>query len=1176
MIKKLFTQDVNRDIETVVKADDVRNVDQEIKEYVITREIDKKVGSLFSEYGNSKIVNGVWIHGFFGSGKSHLLKMLSYVFGNKVLEDGTSAAEVFASKSKDELIKADIHRIANIPSESILFNIDQQATISQNEDKDSVLLVFFKVLYDHLGFYGFQPHIAEFEWWVRFRKNIYIEFKEQFVKQTGLEWTTARRNYFDPEVMDGVSSALAQLLDREESDFDTILEDIEERQNLSVADLANRVEEYINTQPANFHLNFFIDEVGQYIAGDVNMMLNLQTIAESLATATNNRSWVFATAQSKIEGLGKDLDQTQDYARIQGRFKIQINLTSANVDEVIEKRLLEKKKQEVPVLSQLYEKEKAHIKTIVSSADGGMPIVAYKNEEDFVRKYPFFYYQFSLFQSCRTSLAEHDIFQGKHASVGERSMLGVFQSVLKDIENEDLLAVASFDKMYKGIENDLRAEFVTSINNAQTNLNDDFALKVFKTLFLVKYYKQFLATKENIAMLLIDHIHIDIQAHQERVNKALDKLEYHAYIERNAEIYEFLTNKEKDIETEIRKTEIEESKVNQMMKELFFDEVIGRNRIRFDANKQEYDFTPKLDGGTFGREHELSVEIFTPNYDNESTELLKAQTMGMPVLRIVTDDNREFVDDVRMYLKVQSYNSLNQSASNSNETRSILYQKMSDNTRRRQSLKNRANELLGSAKAFVNGTQLDLLPRSSGQTFVVECFQHLIKITYPNLRMLGNTIYTEETFKRIVKGFQVPGLFDEGDASVSEAETQLLNFVKRRKSQHERTSLYDLKNHFIKKPFGWYNNATFSLLSKLYKKNKVEVTVGENPLDEEGLIDALLNSAKHKGAFVVGQTVYSSRQIQQLKELYRDLFDTNTVYNDARDIGNDFKERLTALTSDVSTLLAQKNDFPFVKVLEDFYDNLRHLTHKNYNYFIEYVDELDDLLVDTKEEDYDPIKSFVNGQQAKIYSNIVQTVNSNRANIDFVEGDEFKKLEDFLSEPKPYYGNVLREAEQYREELTDKVKNLLEKERNETIERIQKELSMLNAHPEVLKLSENDKESIIIPIVRKMDDAKTQRFIGNLRSTRSELSSMVECVLNNAVKQNRSSVKTHSSKSIDTKTQSQPTVSAEPLVHYINKNNISIAFDKTELITEDDVHSYLEVLKQKWIEEIRKNRRIRL
>ena len=216
MIKKLFTQDVNRDIETVVKADDVRNVDQEIKEYVITREIDKKVGSLFSEYGNSKIVNGVWIHGFFGSGKSHLLKMLSYVFGNKVLEDGTSAAEVFASKTKDEFIKADIHRVANIPSESILFNIDQQATISQNEDKDSVLLVFYKVLYDHLGFYGFQPHIAEFEWWVRFRKNIYIEFKEQFVKQTGLEWTTARRNYFDPEVMDGVSSALAQLLDREE------------------------------------------------------------------------------------------------------------------------------------------------------------------------------------------------------------------------------------------------------------------------------------------------------------------------------------------------------------------------------------------------------------------------------------------------------------------------------------------------------------------------------------------------------------------------------------------------------------------------------------------------------------------------------------------------------------------------------------------------------------------------------------------------------------------------------------------------------------------------------------------------------------------------------------------------------------------------------------------------
>lgn len=1174
MIKNLFSQDVSREIETVVKADDTRNIDSEIREYVITNEISQKIGDLFSEYGRVKTVNGVWIHGFFGSGKSHLLKMLSFVFGGQKLSDGTSAAEVFTSKTKDEFIKADIHRIANIPSESILFNIDQQATISNNENKNSVLLVFYKVFFDHLGFYGTQPHIAEFEWWLRFRKNIYTEFKDEFLANTGKEWTEARRDFYDPDVTDGASAALGKLLNREERDFETILEDIDERQNLSVEDFANRVAEYIKTKPANFHLNFFIDEVGQFIAGDINLMLNLQTIVESLATESNNKSWVFATAQSAIEGLGDDLKQTQDYARILGRFRLQINLTSANVDEVIEKRLLEKKEEEAPKLKDLYNKEKSLINALISSSDKGMPITAYKDENDFVLKYPFLFYQFSLFQECRISLAGHDVFQGKHASVGERNMLGVFQSVLKEIEHEEIPTVASFDKMYKGIENDLRAEFVTSINNAQANLGDDFAVKALKTLFLVKYYKQFLATKENIAMLLIDNIHIDIKEHQEKVNKALAKLELHSYIERNGDLYEFLTNKEKDIETEIKNTSIEESKVNQLLKELFFDEVLGRNRIRYADNKQEYEFTQKLDGGIFGRERELSVEIITPNYDGiENKEALKVQTMGMPVLRLVTNANNEFMEDVRMYLKIQKYNSLNQSTANSNETRSILYQKLNDNSIRKESLRSRADAMLGSASAYVYGSQLDVLPKTSGQTYVAECFQHLIKIVYPNLRMLGAANYTEDTFKQVIRGFNVPELFNDGDASVSEGETQLLNFVERRKNQHDRTSIYDLKNYFAKMPFGWYDNATFTLLAKLYKKNKIEVVIGENPLDGEELIDTLLNSSQHSRAFVVGQTVYSSQQIKAIKELYRGLFDRNTAFNDAKDIGVDFRDRLKELANDVGNLLMQKSDYPFVKVLQPFYDNLRRWSIKNYNEIIENVPKLEDMLLDAKEDDYDPIKSFINGAQAKVYRNISITVTQNTANISYVTGDEFEKLTDFLNMPKPYIGDALRNAEECRKTLQEKVLKLIDDEREQMRKAYEKELEMLENHPEMQKLAFPDFERLTAPIKKKISDIAQQRFVGNIRSDRAALSSLVEDALNSAVAINIKKEKVRYPEAGET----VGNETREPVViKYVNKENVHVPFGKDELSTEQDVRDYVMAMQETFLKQIEENKRIRL
>src|SRR6056300_1683606 len=149
-LNDLFLKDVNRPIETVIKADDQENVLIEVDEYVITKEIGRKVADFFSSYSDYQGVNGVWISGFFGSGKSHLLKILSYVLTNKVF-DGKELGEVFASKIvDDEMLKSDIeHVFKTIRSESILFNIDQQAQITSKSDKQAILQVFYKVFYDH-------------------------------------------------------------------------------------------------------------------------------------------------------------------------------------------------------------------------------------------------------------------------------------------------------------------------------------------------------------------------------------------------------------------------------------------------------------------------------------------------------------------------------------------------------------------------------------------------------------------------------------------------------------------------------------------------------------------------------------------------------------------------------------------------------------------------------------------------------------------------------------------------------------------------------------------------------------------------------------------------------------------------------------------------------------------
>ena len=124
-LKHFFSNDINRNIETVIKADDQEHILDEVVEYVVTNEVAQKTRDFFSAYNDYQGANGVWISGFFGSGKSHLLKILSYVLENKEY-DGYKLGELFAEKIKDDaILKADIINSTRFPSESILFNIDQ-------------------------------------------------------------------------------------------------------------------------------------------------------------------------------------------------------------------------------------------------------------------------------------------------------------------------------------------------------------------------------------------------------------------------------------------------------------------------------------------------------------------------------------------------------------------------------------------------------------------------------------------------------------------------------------------------------------------------------------------------------------------------------------------------------------------------------------------------------------------------------------------------------------------------------------------------------------------------------------------------------------------------------------------------------------------------------------------
>ena len=102
-------------------------------------------------------------------------------------------------------------------------------------------------------------------------------------------------------------------------------------------------------------------------------------------------------------------------------------------------------------LKKTWTSEKDNLATVLSFSEAGVQFKFYKGEEDFIAKFPFVPYQFDLFQQCIKALFRHNAFQGKHASVGERNMLGTFQEVLKDVEKSDDRTLISFDQLFEGI-----------------------------------------------------------------------------------------------------------------------------------------------------------------------------------------------------------------------------------------------------------------------------------------------------------------------------------------------------------------------------------------------------------------------------------------------------------------------------------------------------------------------------------------------------------------------------------------------------------------------------------------------------------------------------------------------------------------------------------------------------
>ena len=614
-LKSMFYKPIDRDIKGVIKVgqSDDENVKQELEEYVVTGELNKHIDRFFESYKTGILghtdKNGVWVSGFFGSGKSHFLKILSYLLENRNI-DGKNAINYFDDKGLDSFILANMKAAGDVSTDVILFNIDSKSESDSKANKDAIVNVFNKVFNEMQGFCGSMPWIADLERQM-VKDGVYEDFKSTFEEISGSTWEDAREDFYYEE--DSIIEALAASTKMSEEAARNWYEKGQDNYSLSIDKFTTKVKEYCDSKGKNHHVVFLVDEIGQYVGDNTQLMLNLQTVVEDLGTKCGGKCWVIVTSQEGLDEFTKV--KGNDFSKIQGRFNTRLSLSSANVDEVIKKRILRKTEGATSHLKVLYEQKESIIKNLLTFTSDTAEMKLYKNAEDFAEVYPFIPYQFNLLQAAFNGVREHGA-SGKSLSKGERSLLGAYQQVAVEYMDKDSNILIPFSAFYKTIETFLDSSIRSVIINAEKNDRlDEFDIEVLKLLFLVKYVKEIKSNINNIATLLVDNIDASQKEIKDKVNESLKKLIRETLVQKNGDEYVFLTNDEQDVNKEIKNIIIDQGVIIDKVAEIIFDDIYGESKFNY-SRRYMFNFNKIVDDKTRGpQNNEIGVKVTTANFD---------------------------------------------------------------------------------------------------------------------------------------------------------------------------------------------------------------------------------------------------------------------------------------------------------------------------------------------------------------------------------------------------------------------------------------------------------------------------------------------------------------------------------------------------------------------------------
>ena len=1014
-IKNMFSKPIDRDIKGVIKVGqgDDANVQQELSEYVVTRELQKHFADFFANYkvginGNTDKM-GVWISGFFGSGKSHFLKILSYLLDNREVE-GKKAIDYFIDEKKitDPYVLADMKLAASVPSDVILFNIDSKSEIQGKQSKDAIVSVLLRVFNGRQGFCEANSIIADLERSLT-EKGEYDNFKTEFESINGSPWVEAR-NEFDFIQDDVVDTLVAIGFMSEDAARNWCEKAMDGVDRKSIEDFAMLIKKYIDQKGNNHHVIFLIDEIGQYIGGNRDLMLNLQTVTEDLGRICLGKAWIIVTSQQDIDSVAKEVTQSKnDFSKIQGRFDTRISLSSANVDEVIRKRILEKNDAGRETLALLYDQKETDIKNKIIFNDG-VEKKLYSGRDDFAAVYPFVPYQFNLLGSVLTSIRTHGA-SGKHLAEGERSMLALFKESAMRLMDEAEGALVPFNMFYDALEQFLDHSYRSVIYKAWDNdyLNpnrdqDCFDVNVLKVLFMIKYVKEITANVDQITSLLIDSVDADRMELQKKVEDALKRLVKQTLVQKNGDVYVFLTDEEQEVQRDIEAENVEISEVIGAVAEIIFDDLFDSKRYRYPAMNGRYvfGFNQFVDDRPYraNQNYDISLKIITPDWDLRSDEATMRMLSGQErSVLVVLPDDREFMTELRLAMQIHKY--LNRGSTNTlAKFEQIRQMKIAEESERKANARIFLETALREAAIFVNGDKLQLSGKDIS-TRINEGIGKLVAAVYYKLNYI-DTATNEASIRSLLKTSAQYQLTLSGGTPINKlALSDLEEYLNLNTTRnHSRTSLKTLYDRYMKAPYGFIEDDVRWLVAKLFRDGRVSMFVNNEPItmlskSEEEIIRYLTKRDFTEKLLIEYREVTPEKHKKAVREVMRELFNFTPVDDEEDAMMNDFIRKCRDLKNDLEKLEIRQQSNPqypgrsVVKTGKALMTSAIALTYPA-EFFKTIFEKQDDYL--DFAQDYEPMKAFYNGEQIQIWDKAIRHMKIYDDSKTFIVNEEIEHL----------------------------------------------------------------------------------------------------------------------------------------------------------------------------------------